>query len=284
MWPYITLHDGSITETFYGYMISTSNAANLCAAFAAGFLCNKLESTKQMILSGKVLALLGCIVYLSVELVDTNQRILFFAMEILFGLGLGCSSVTRTYVSMATTEKHKNRAFGMLTLAMTIGHAAGPGVMALMAKLKYPGYELASTGLHLNLYSAPIYFLILTIIVSVVLLVGWFDGKMRLLKNKPLEKEDLSVSEKKVKPVIDPSLLPKNERYDKVAVFVCLCTRFLMTIAMVFGQSLSAPYMMAAFGWSRPQYVFIHSVMHFIIGLIGIGWSIAYISGFMNNR
>jgi hypothetical protein len=78
----------------------------------------------------------------------------------------------------------------MYSLANTLGHAIGPFTMAIMSHLKYPGLEIGSTGLHLNLYSAPTYLLILTIIVSVILLIFWFDGKMRLLKSpSPINSE-----------------------------------------------------------------------------------------------
>lgn len=147
--------------------------------------------------------------------------------------------------------------------------------------MKYPGIELGY-GLHLNLYSAPIYLLIITIFVSVILLTFWFDGKMRLLKSKPVEEKEF---ENKKKPkMIDPSVLPKHKRFDKIAVFVCCSTRFLMTIGMVFGQSLSSPYMMTAFRWTRPQYIFISSIMHTIIGLIGVGFSLLYIFVDMRKR
>lgn len=36
---------------------------------------------------GKILALIGAILYLSVELIDSNARIVFLAMEVFFGLG-----------------------------------------------------------------------------------------------------------------------------------------------------------------------------------------------------
>lgn len=59
-----------------------------------------------------------------------------------------------------------------------------------MTKLKHPGYAIGSFGLHLNLYSGPVYLLIFTVIVSLVLLVLCFDGKMRLTKTiHPIENE-----------------------------------------------------------------------------------------------
>lgn len=60
--------------------------------------------------------------------------------------------------------------------------------MSLLSLIKYPGYELFG-GLHFNVYSAPIYIFIATLLVSIVLLLTCFDGKMRLLK-VPVEKDE----------------------------------------------------------------------------------------------
>lgn len=83
---------------------------------------------------------------------------------------------------------------------------------------------------------------------------------------------------------IDPSTLPKGQRFDTLAVFICCATRLLSTVGAVYGHVLAAPYMMATFRWDGPQYVLINSIIHTINGLIGVAWSLIYISGCLKDR
>ena len=135
---------------------------------------------------------------------------------------------------------------------MALGVALGPIVMGLLTLLKYPGYELIG-GLHFNVYSAPVYIFILTLIVSIGLLIALFDGKMRLLKVPDESEETQTGKTKKSMQIvcnngnlkidcfllvfIDPTTLPKHQRYDKIAVITCCATKFLATLSLVFNQS-----------------------------------------------
>lgn len=73
--------------------------------------------------------------------------------------------------------------------------------MALFTQFGFPGIAIGLTGLHLNLYSAPVYLMILAIFISMFLILLFFDGKMRLLKTAvhPIEHPDEIVEEKKTK-------------------------------------------------------------------------------------
>ncbi|KAI6189704.1 hypothetical protein M3Y97_00037600 [Aphelenchoides bicaudatus] len=284
IWAYIKTvsHDQDVSESFLGYMISIANAGNLCAAFLAGWISNLLQHTKPALLTGKVFAIIGGVLFLLAEVIDSSQKAIFLAMELTFGVGLGFSSVARTYIAMASSEKSRSRAVAMISLAVMVGHATAPFVTGLMTRLKYPGYELGSTGLNLHLYSAPVYLLIITAVVSIVLLLICFDGKMRLMKTaKPIEN---GLEDKKIKAPIDPSTLPKGQRFDTLAVFICCATRLLSTVGAVYAHVLAAPYMMASFQWDGPQYVLINSIIHTINGLIGVAWSLIYISGCLKDR
>lgn len=46
LWPYLTVNDPTITESFFGYLLSISSFANLGSAFLVGWLSNQIQHTK----------------------------------------------------------------------------------------------------------------------------------------------------------------------------------------------------------------------------------------------
>lgn len=58
----------------------------------------------------------------------------------------------------------------------------------IFAAIKYPGLKLLF-GTHLNLYTAPIYFTIFISITGIVMLVLYFDGRMRILDPTVVEED-----------------------------------------------------------------------------------------------
>ncbi|CAD5232749.1 unnamed protein product [Bursaphelenchus xylophilus] len=271
LWAYMKLVDPEVTESFYGALHSTANFSNLFMSLLAGILCNKLGDTKLCIVIGKSLWIFAVVSYLAVELMPHNAKFWFLSMEVCFGLSMGLMSVSRTHVAMASTEKERPRAVSLMTLSITVGMAVGPAIMVLMSLLKYPGYEMPF-GVHMNLYTAPMYLLLVTTIISVILLVCCFDGTMRVpVRNK------------------DSIILPKGKgrtwftnktSYDKFAVFLCCLTRVVQSTSMLFLINVGGPYMMTAFGWSSKELLRYNSIMHTAIGILGIAICVSYITKF----
>lgn len=165
-------------------------------------------------------------------------------------------SVSRTHVAMASTEEDRPKAVSTMSITLTLGMVVGPALMVLLSQLGYPGYSLFG-GLHLNSYTAPMYLILATTIVALVLLIFMFDGTMKV--EEKIKKDVESFREKFM-----------NTSFDKLAVFICCVTRMVNSIAMTFIATVGTPYSMAVFGWTNQQFLTIHSVMLTVVGLFGV--------------
>ncbi|CAD5232750.1 unnamed protein product [Bursaphelenchus xylophilus] len=258
LWAYMKVLDPDITETFLGIMNSISNTTNLLFSFIAGVICDKLGNTKLCIVVGKGLWIFAVLAYLLVEKLPKHTRYGFLFMEVCFGLSMGLMSTSRTTVSMNSSEADRPRAFAVMSLAISIGLGLGPAVIVPMTLLPYPGFEMPF-GVHLNLYTAPMYFVLLTVIISIVLLVVWFDGRMHV-KDYPKKIPDIK-SEGRFKWNFETS-------YDKFAVFICCLTRVVQSSSMLFLMNVGGPYMMTIFGWSSKDLLQYNSIVHTAIGVV----------------
>ncbi|CAD5223297.1 unnamed protein product [Bursaphelenchus okinawaensis] len=271
LWAYMKLMDPDVTESFFGAMHSTANFSNLFMSLIAGVVCNKLADTKICIVVGKSLWIFAVLSYLMVELMRGHAKFWFLSMEVCFGLSMGLMSVSRTHVAMTSTEKDRPKAVSIMTLSITIGMAVGPAIMVFVSLMSYPGI-LMPFGVHLNLYTAPMYLVLLTTIISVILLICCFDGTMRVpIRNK----DSIIVPKTKGKGFLG---LKTKTSYDKFAVFICCLTRIAQSTSMLFLINVGGPYMMTAFGWSSKELLRYNSVMHTGMGVIGILICTSYIT------
>ncbi|KAI6227635.1 Major facilitator superfamily domain-containing protein 8 [Aphelenchoides fujianensis] len=272
LWAYITELDRSITATFYGYLLSMTSIGNICSALAAGLFSNWISSTTPALVAGKFASIVGCVLFLLVELYERQRKAILISMKLAFGISIGLMSVVKAQIASSSTEEDRPRAVSMVTMSLTLGIATGPLLTSALTLIKYPGFEFIF-GLHLNFYTVPGYFMILTGVIALVLLCTCFNGQMRKTPvDLPEElKEVVEVNEK------GKLAIP----YDVVAVVICILTRIVFGLKLVYIQSVSGPYMMSTFRMTSSDYVIFSSAMHVVGGLIGVAFNLSYIFGCM---
>lgn len=136
---------------------------------------------------GKGMAIFSCILYLLIEKVERHNRPgMFLLFEFMLGISVGAAQIYRTHIAMASTEEDRPKAVGISALAPAIGLFLGPVGQILFTALGYPGIPLL--GVHLNLYTAPIWMTIVISIIGIYLLCFHFNGKMH--DRQPLNKDN----------------------------------------------------------------------------------------------
>uniref|UniRef100_A0A914DCW0 Uncharacterized protein n=1 Tax=Acrobeloides nanus TaxID=290746 RepID=A0A914DCW0_9BILA len=260
IWPYLRLIDPQVTDLYSGYITSLSAVGHVIAAIVAGYLSNKLNNVKCALILGKCLHISAAIMYLTIELFPTNRRYMFLLCDFISGLGIGAFMIARTHIAMACREKHLQRGFAILTIAITLGMSIGTLFNTIFKTFGYPGREFIF-GTHLNLYTAPIYFSICMNLIGLMILGLFFHGKL-----SPNEKKD---KEK-----------PKEKRisFDKLAVGLCFMVRIIISFVMIINQTLGTVYSMAVFQWNSSDAVYYHSLVHGIMGVIGLCVYVAYMT------
>ncbi|KAH7721580.1 Protein Y53G8AR.7 a [Aphelenchoides avenae] len=275
-WPYLKSMDSQGTETFFGYMRSTASIGNMCAAVLAGYCSNLLSDTKPAMIIGKMLAIVACFLYLSVEVFSSGRRFVLLATELFVGFSMGSVGIARAHVAQASTETDRSKAISTVSLAVTIGVSVGPLLSIAFSMIGFPGAQLPF-GIHLSLYTAPGFLVVCTSIAGILLLVFCFHGRMDHIK------DDTGADHLAIKKPIDKAVKPKA-KFDKVAVLLCLLTRIGMGMTLLVQMTLSGPYLQAAFQWTGQDLVFYNSISHGLSGLMGVAWSLAYMLRIGANR
>ncbi|CAD5231831.1 unnamed protein product [Bursaphelenchus xylophilus] len=257
VWPYMKMMDPAVTENFYGLLHSVASFGTVLTALIAGYISNVKQDTKWPMVFGKAMALFSCVLYLMIELMNRTERLgMFLMFEFFLGMSMGAAQIYRTHIAMASTEKDRPRAVGISSLAPAIGLFLGPVGQILFTAIGYPGIPLL--GVHLNLYTAPIWMTIVISIVGIYLLVCHFNGRMDQLG------------------LINKDFQEKRD-YDVVAVVVCLITKMLVSLCTLNFMTIGPPYTMTVFQWTPSQSVLYLSVCMGLVGLNIVFWNCAYV-------
>uniref|UniRef100_A0A915D658 Uncharacterized protein n=1 Tax=Ditylenchus dipsaci TaxID=166011 RepID=A0A915D658_9BILA len=299
VWPYLQLLDKTATESFYGALRSVSGIGGAVSSLAAGIISNRLQDTRWAMVFGKSMALVSCLLYLSIEVMSSGRKLAFFLFELFLGISFGAANIYRTHIAMASTEEDRPKAVGICSLAPAIGLLFGPLIQLFFTMLKYPGVPFIF-GTHINLFTAPILLTIIISTLALVLLVFCFDGRMRIqpfpkeskMATFPIEPVDeikqqnsLELTQDSLKSsitTVDEVALPKVSKFDWVAVALCMFTKSVVGLTTLNFITVGPPYIMMVFQWSTSDAVKYQSVIMLLIGLHIIFWNLAYV--FLNLR
>ncbi|KAI1720641.1 major facilitator superfamily domain-containing protein 8 [Ditylenchus destructor] len=296
VWPYLQLLDPTATEGFYGLLRSISSVGGVTSALAAGYISNLLQDTKWPMVFAKAMALVSCLLYMTIEVMQADRKWAFFLFELFLGISMGAANVFRTHIAMASTEADRSKAVGICSLAPAIGLLIGPMIQLCFTALKYPGVSFIF-GTHINLFTAPILLTIIISSIGICLLLFCFDGRMRI-RSQNIIPDDLQCTNeieqntcvisskddslKSSVTTLDEATLPKAPKFDWIAVFVCFLTKAVLNLTLMNFITVGPPYIMMVFQWSSSEAVKYQSITMGMIALHIIFWNLAYV--FFNLR
>ncbi|KAH7717271.1 Protein Y53G8AR.7 a [Aphelenchoides avenae] len=294
IWPYLQKMDPTVTETFFGLLRSASSCGGIVAVLISGYVANKFLNTKWPLVISKALAVLSCVIYLSVELWHDSRKMGFLLFELLLGVSMGASNLFRAHIAAVTTEADRPRAVAITSLAPSLGLIVSPIGQMAFTMLGYPGLDFVF-GIHLNLFTAPIVLALSVATIGFILLVCCFDGRMPIPEKKekatkPPMSTNSSTAELLNEAAVNNSSMPELQRgrppvevgFDWVAVLVCFFTKMTTMLTMQNFMTVGHPYSMMVFKWTSREAVIYQSISMGLIGLMVILMNCAYI--FFNLR
>uniref|UniRef100_A0A914EE50 Uncharacterized protein n=3 Tax=Acrobeloides nanus TaxID=290746 RepID=A0A914EE50_9BILA len=262
-WPYLKLLDNQVSDLYSGYMTSGHALGTVIASILAGFISNKVNNVKLALICGKLLYLIASCLYLSIEHFSSGHRYLFLICDFITSLAPSVMMVGRTHIAMASSKKHRQRSFAIITLSVTLGSSLGNLINSIFVTLGYPG-KLIFFGNHLNVYTAPIYLSMLMNVIGLMILWFCFHSKLSPVEDKEVSKE-------------------QKHHIDKIAVIICFSFRIIITFILIVNNTLGSMYSMAVFQWTSNDAVFYNSLIQGIVGAIGLAVYIAYTVFNINN-
>ncbi|CAJ0953316.1 unnamed protein product, partial [Mesorhabditis belari] len=262
-WPYMHTIDPKATTSFFGVASAMSHAGHAIFAMLFAFWSYRWRTTRWPLLAGRLISLLGCILYLGVEILNENRRILMLVCYFLFGCGLGSMAVVRTYVAEVSSESDRSRAYAVTTASNLLAITLGPMIqLAFSAKtFEYPGHEIIKGKIRFHFYTAPIWFALGMNVIAIILLIFFFKDVKKERQNtigshEPILKRLFSILQRSG--IVWP------------LVFLCLFQIIASKITQVTISTVVAPLFMAGYGWTGHKSVIIMSIGQAIVGVICI--------------
>uniref|UniRef100_A0A914Y5V2 Uncharacterized protein n=1 Tax=Panagrolaimus superbus TaxID=310955 RepID=A0A914Y5V2_9BILA len=150
----------------------------------------------------------------------------------------------RLYASTASTVDDRSQSIGYFSCGQAIGAILGPVFQLAFSLLKFPGYQIYGL-FNLNIYTAPAYCAILADIIGIIVLYTLFKEDYAGIVEKSI---DDSCEKDNYKSMEVP-------KYDIVAVYVCLLTRFAHTFFLANIETIGSAFSMHMFAFSHTKAV-----------------------------
>ncbi|VDN58491.1 unnamed protein product [Dracunculus medinensis] len=263
-WPYMHEVDPEATSNFFGYVGSVSSLGHAICAPLMGYWSSATGQTKLPLIAGRLIAMVGCIIYLCVELFLHNRRYVMLICYTIFGISMSSISVMRGYIAKISAPDDRAVAVSMFGLATMFAVTIGPVFQLLFAPLSYPGFDLIPNKLRLNIYTGPIYIATIANIVGLLLIIIVFKEKR--IERKILRQDD---DGRKTSRAI-AALTADMHTFSFSLAFTCIFIRMTGFLTLVTLHTTTAPLMMSVFGWSNTATVKVSSVTQVIVGILSL--------------
>ncbi|VDK53199.1 unnamed protein product [Cylicostephanus goldi] len=160
------------------------------------------------LVAGRVIAFIGCCLYLCVEFLPTGRRYLMLACYFLFGVAISSSTVLRAYIAAVSSPDDRARAYSAFVVASMLSVVVGPVCQLAFSNMPYPGYVIIENALKFHIYSAPIWVASLTNFVSIAIIIyGLKDVHVaEKLEKKSVNELSIKVLKEKIKAVTSMNL------------------------------------------------------------------------------
>ncbi|GMS93695.1 hypothetical protein PENTCL1PPCAC_15870, partial [Pristionchus entomophagus] len=256
-WPYMAEIDHEASASFFGYATAASKAGHAIFAFVFAIWAHKISGIKIPMLAGRCITLAACVMYIFVEFIPSNRRWWMLVCYVLFGVGFGTSPLLRSYIARETSEENRSTAYALQNGAMVLSVVVGPIAQLSFAGLPYPGAIIIPPNIKLNIYTAPIWFSVITNLLAIG--VTFFA----LEDTKPTDKKGERDA---------PSSFSITSIINRLANFRSLHLPWLLVVLVIFEKMVSGLFGSTMFAVAGPMLSSMDALSgHDIVLLMAIG-------------
>ncbi|CAL2045633.1 unnamed protein product [Caenorhabditis brenneri] len=270
-WPYMKEIDNNANAQFFGFSQSASKCAHAVFALFFAIWSFKVKSVKYPMIVSRLIAIIACSVYLSVEYFPTDKRYALMSVYVLIGVSNSACTILRGYIVMCSSSKDRPRAFAIIGLSVIVAIVVGPILQLIFSGIAYPGIEVFP-GIRFHVYSVPIWFsLFLTIITTVIIWVYMTDVH-RISTSEYESTEFISIQQLKQHYV---NLKNSNLKWNLIGV--CLTVKISVTFLNAILGSIMSILFMVQYGWTGTETVRYGSTLMIAFGVIACSVLLLYI-------
>ncbi|KAF8360566.1 hypothetical protein PRIPAC_87489, partial [Pristionchus pacificus] len=170
--------DESATSSFFGLASSLSKASHAVAAILFAVMAHKMGDIKPALLAGRLITLIGCLLYLAVEFFPVDKRFVLLTAYLLFGIGFSTSPLLRALISRQSSLDNRSTAFAFVHTAHLLSILTGAVVQLTFAGLPYPGFEILPN-IKVHIYTVPIWLALLTNIIVIFVIIFKLEDRKK---------------------------------------------------------------------------------------------------------
>uniref|UniRef100_A0A1I7UKB5 Membrane transporter n=1 Tax=Caenorhabditis tropicalis TaxID=1561998 RepID=A0A1I7UKB5_9PELO len=290
-WPYMKEIDKDATAQFFGMATSASKCGHALFALVFSIWSYKTHSVKIPLLASRLIAIVACMIYLSIEYVPDGKRYVLMSVYILLGIAnssfrshenysklsvsSGATTVLRGYIAMCSSTQDRPRAFAVIGLSIIVSIVVGPMLQLIFSSIPYPGYQIIA-GIRFHIYSAPIWFSFILTILTVFFIAFFLQDVHRASTESKLEEESARpiISVEQIKDIISKL---KRSNLDWRLIAVCLFVKIAGTFSHATMQSIMSILFMVQYGWSGTETVRMGSMLMVGFGVLSCVVLLLYI-------
>ncbi|XP_062616053.1 major facilitator superfamily domain-containing protein 8-like [Saccostrea cucullata] len=257
IWPFLKLLDTDATTDLLGWVVASYSIGQLIASPFFGKMSNCLGRSREPLAVSLIINILANILYAYLEDIKEHRLVALIAARALIGFGAGNVAVVRSYLSGATTIKERTGAMANLSAFQAIGFIVGPAIQTAMVPIGYPG-PVHTTGLHLNLYTAPAFLSALVGLLNLILLFVVFR------EHRVIDEEyNFSIQDAGSKEV--PDYTP-----DIFAVVASNVIFFVALFIFAVFETIGTPLTMNMYAWTRAHATLYNGIILAVGGVVAI--------------
>ncbi|EFO83838.1 hypothetical protein CRE_14878 [Caenorhabditis remanei] len=220
----------------------------------------------------RLIALLACTIYLSVEYFTSDKRYVLMSVYVLIGISNSACTILRGYIVMISSSQDRPRAFAIIGLSVITAIVVGPTLQLIFSGIAYPGIEVFP-GIRFHVYSVPIWFsLILSAITTVIIWVYMTD--VHRVSSNDDEESSKFISLKKLRENYE-GLKNSNLKWKLIAV--CLTVKISVTFLSALLGSIMSIIFMVQYGWTGTETVRYGATLMIAFGVLSCSVLILYI-------
>ncbi|GMR47193.1 hypothetical protein PMAYCL1PPCAC_17388, partial [Pristionchus mayeri] len=270
-WPYMSTIDHEATANFYGTASAVNKAAHVIFTFLFAFWAYSISGMRIPMLVGRCITLVSCVMYIFVEFIPSNRRWWMLFCYLLFGIGFGTSPLLRSYIARVTSEENRSSAYALQNGAVVLSVMVGPIAQIAFSGLPYPGVDIIPPHLKLNVYSAPIWFAVITNILAILITIFLLKDveEIEEIKNSSSFKFSLAAVRDqwtRVRSLNLPWILIVLVIFEKM-----VSTLFNSTMGSVVGPMFTAMYAMDGL-----EIIMWLGIAQVVVGLLAVSFSMIF--------
>ncbi|GMT13504.1 hypothetical protein PFISCL1PPCAC_4801 [Pristionchus fissidentatus] len=280
-WNYLQKMDPEVDNTFFALVTSITKGGHALFAMAFALWSHRFRVSRLPLLVGRLLALLGCILYLLIEFIPVNRRYAMLFCYCLFGISFGTSPILRAFIARMSSNKSRVTAYALFSTATMFSIVIGPMAQLAFSSIAYPGIEILP-GIKFHIFSAPVWIALLTNIIAILVVFFRFrdpwEHEPRMIKKNAsttsFTLEDLKTKWEAIRSLPLPWMLVGVILFEKAIANVTLGSIF----------SVASPLMTDVFGFNAKETITIHAVAQLMVGLFALSISGAFMFCKLNKK